>query len=101
MPANIIKTRQRKVTVLKRLNDLIIPLSKEELGLLEKSILTEGCRDALIVWVHDGREILVDGHNRYRICSAHNIPFKVHRMHFNNEEAVRIWMVDNQMAGVT
>jgi hypothetical protein len=31
----------------------------------------EGCRDALVLW-----DVLVDGHNRYGICTKHGIAFK-------------------------
>jgi len=51
---------------------LIPALSKEEFGLLEKSILKEGCRDPLITW----NGILIDGHNRYEICRKHKIKFQ-------------------------
>ena len=38
---------------------------KSELALLERSILEEkGCREALIVWDHEGKSILLDGHTR-------------------------------------
>ena len=57
---------------------LIPPLTPDERAGLEASILTEGCRDALIVW----GDILIDGHNRYEICTKHNIPYK---FEVNNE----------------
>jgi hypothetical protein len=31
---------------------------------LEENIIQNGCRDAIVLW----RGILIDGHNRYRIC---------------------------------
>ena len=45
---------------------LIPPLAEDEYKGLEESIITEGCREAIIVWGN----IIVDGHNRYRICQA-------------------------------
>ena len=39
---------------------------------MERSMLAEGCRDALVLW----GEVLVDGHNRYEICSRHGLPFR-------------------------
>ena len=38
---------------------------------LEKSILADGCRDALVLW----GDVLVDGHNRYEICQTHQVAF--------------------------
>ena len=50
----------------------IDPLSTDEHDALERSLLKEGCRDALVLW----GDILVDGHNRYGICQKHGIPFQ-------------------------
>jgi ParB-like chromosome segregation protein Spo0J len=77
---------------------LIPPLSDEESRQLEANILAEGCRDALVVWAApDNRYVLVDGHNRYGICRKHQLPFKVQIMQFDDREAVRDWMVNNQL----
>jgi len=38
----------------------IDPLTTDEYEALERSLLTEGCRDALVLW----GDLLVDGHNR-------------------------------------
>ena len=43
--------------------------TKSELALLERSILDEkGCCEALLVWEHAGKSILLDGHTRRTIC---------------------------------
>ena len=52
---------------------LIPPLTDEEYKGLEASILAEGCRDALVCW----GDVLVDGHNRYKICTAHGVSYDV------------------------
>ena len=71
----------RALTILKELREHIIPLGEEELFLLENSIVKEGCREALIVWEKtDDQLILVDGHNRFKICEKNNIPFKVKKI---------------------
>lgn len=73
----------------------IDPLTEHEYAALERSILTEGCRDALVLW----GEVLIDGHNRYAICQRHNIPFKtIQNDHFNDLEDVQLWMIDNHLA---
>lgn len=58
------------------IKSLIPPLTETEYSLLEQSILEEGCRDALITW----NGTLLDGHNRYAICTKHNLPFKTHEV---------------------
>ena len=73
---------------------LIPPLTDEEYKGLEESILSEGCRDALVLW----GEILVDGHNRYEICTRHNIPFKTVQKEFTSRDEVMLWMIDTQFS---
>ena len=73
---------------------LIPPLTPDERAGLEASILTEGCRDALIVW----GDILIDGHNRYEICTKHNIPYKTQQIEFASRAEARIWIRKNQLA---
>lgn len=86
------------IEVLKDLAEFIAPLSKEESAFLEKSLIEEGCREPLVVWAREnGREVLIDGHNRLRLCEKNNIPFKVRRMSFDDINQVKLWMIDNQM----
>lgn len=73
---------------------LIPPLTEEEYKGLEASILLEGCRDALVVW----GDVLVDGHNRYKICTAHNIPYTTKQKDFADRNAVLVWMLQNQLS---
>lgn len=51
----------------KEFEALIPRLTDEEFSQLEKNVIEDGCRDALVLW----EDILVDGHNRYRICQKH------------------------------
>lgn len=72
----------------------IDPLTEDEAQALERSLLAEGCRDALVLW----GDVLVDGHNRYRICQKHNIPFEtVQNTAFRTMEDVFLWMIDNHL----
>lgn len=83
------------VNVLKidqELQGLIPPLTAEEYRLLEESIIAEGCRDALVTW----GDIIVDGHNRYKICTRHGIEFNAVERRFANKDIVKIWIIDNQ-----
>ena len=73
---------------------LIPPLTDEEYKGLEESILNEGCRDAIVCW----NDTLIDGHNRYKICNEHNIPFNVVQKDFNNRDEVLLWIIDNQLS---
>jgi hypothetical protein len=72
----------------------IDPLTEAEHEALERSLLAEGCRDALVMW----NDVLVDGHNRYSICQRHGIPFKVtQNTQFQSIEDVMLWMIDNHL----
>lgn len=73
---------------------LIPPLTKDEYSRLEQSILAEGCRDAIVLW----GEIIIDGHNRYKICTEHNIPFNIIQMEFTSRDEVKLWMLQNQLS---
>ena len=71
---------------------LIPPLTADEKQGLEKSLINEGCRDALVLW----GDILVDGHNRYEICTRHNIPYKTIQREFASRQDVIKWIILNQ-----
>ena len=72
--------------------NLIPPLTDEEYDGLRDSLLSEGCRDALVLW----NDVLVDGHNRYEICKKHGIPFKTIQKDFDSREDAMLWMIDLQ-----
>ncbi|MCV2348854.1 plasmid replication/partition related protein [Paucibacter sp. Y2R2-4] len=82
------------ITVLEELKAYIDPLTPDEHQALERSILSEGCRDALVLW----GDILVDGHNRYGICQKHGLPFNtVQNTRFQSMEDVHLWMIDQHL----
>jgi hypothetical protein len=82
------------ITVNEELLAYIDPLTPEEHAALERSLLTEGCRDALVLW----GEVLVDGHNRYGICQKHGIPFNtVQNTQFKSLDDVHLWMIDQHL----
>lgn len=71
------------------------PLTSHEYAALERSILAEGCRDALVLW----GDVLIDGHNRHAICQKHGIAFKtVQNDSFATIDDVALWMIDNHLA---
>ncbi|KQV49202.1 plasmid replication/partition related protein [Pelomonas sp. Root1217] len=82
------------IVVNEELKAYIDPLTAEEHEALERSILAEGCRDALVLW----GDVLVDGHNRYGICSKHGLPFQtVQNPRFRSMEDVHLWMIDQHL----
>lgn len=91
---NITDKLTREPRIDKEFSNLIPPLTPEEFSGLEQSILAEGCRDAIILW----NNIIIDGHNRYKICKEHNIPFRTQTKDFESREDVILWMFRNQLS---
>ena len=82
------------IVVNEELKAYIDPLTPEEYAALERSLLAEGCRDALVLW----GDLLVDGHNRYAICRQHGLPFQtVQSKRFKDIEDVHLWMIDQHL----
>jgi hypothetical protein len=72
----------------------IDPLTREEHEALERSLLAEGCRDALVLW----GDVLVDGHNRFSICQQHGIPFHTRQNTlFKSMGDVQLWMIEQHL----
>ena len=82
------------IVVNESLKAYIDPLTPEEHDALERSLLAEGCRDALVLW----GDMLVDGHNRYGICRKHGLPFQaVQNTRFQSIDDVHLWMIDQHL----
>ena len=82
------------IIVNEELKAYIDPLTQDEHDALERSLLAEGCRDALVLW----GDVLIDGHNRYGICSWHGIPFNtVQNTRFKSMDDVHLWMIEQHL----
>jgi hypothetical protein len=73
-------TNAISITIDPEIRDLIWPLTPAEDALLDFQLPQAGrARDPLVVW-HDtasGKHILLDGHNRLRICRKHGLKYDV------------------------
>ena len=81
------------LTIDAEFENFIPPLSKEEFSQLEENILRDGIQDPLKIW----EGTLIDGHNRYKIAQKHNLPFQTVEMEFANRNAVKEWLILNQV----
>jgi hypothetical protein len=82
------------IVVNEELKAYIDPMTPDEYEALERSILAEGCRDALVLW----GETLVDGHHRYSVCRKHDLPFKtMQNTQFRTMDDVHLWMIDQHL----
>ncbi|MEK6477930.1 ParB N-terminal domain-containing protein [Catalinimonas sp. 4WD22] len=86
------------IKVKSELQNFITPLSEDSREQLEENIKLNGCLDPLTLWdKKNGDLVLVDGHNRYQICSKHDIPFRVRIIKFGSEEEAKDWMINHQL----
>jgi ParB family chromosome partitioning protein len=73
---------------------LIPPLSAEERAQLEANLLADGCREPLALW----GDVLLDGHNRYEICTRLGIDYRVVQVDgIQTESDATLWIVRNQL----
>ncbi len=72
---------------------LIAPLQENERAQLEANIVANGCRDPLVLW----RNLLVDGHNRYEICTRLKITFRTVEIVLPSRAHVLLWIEENQL----
>lgn len=80
------------IVVNEEFKSIIPPLSKDEFKQLEANIIKDGCRDPLVLW----NNTLIDGHNRFDICTRNGIEFGTVSKDFDCSEDVVVWMIDNQ-----
>ena len=83
----------------KEFQALIPPLSDDEFRQLEENCIRDGIRDPLVTWPQDdGTEILIDGHNRWKISAKNSgIPFEVVQKSFKSREDAEEWILKNQL----
>jgi hypothetical protein len=87
-------SKNNNITVDEEFRGLLPPLPGEVYEELEKSIRTEGCRDAVVLW----NGVIVDGHNRYEICQKHRTAFQRVHKDFDSRDEAKIWIISTQLA---
>lgn len=75
---------------------LLAPLEPDELRGLEEAIVEHGCLSPLITWRGEG--ILLDGHNRYKICKRHKIDFEIQTVALADRNAAMKWIINHQLS---
>lgn len=101
---------KNEILILPELKELIPPLSSEEFTQLADNIKKDGCREAILIWETKKIKIdadsltpdavvyvLIDGHNRFEICTTFNLDFKIHIVNYENLDQVKDFMIDNQL----
>jgi len=88
------------ISINRELERLIPALSNEEYEGLEADIVDAGkCHDALKVWEKSKDQfVLIDGHNRYKICRKHKIDnYRVTVLKFDDLGTAKVWIIRNQL----
>jgi len=79
-------------------SNLLPALSSEVYEGLKANIKSDGLRESIIVWKEGERYILVDGHNRLKICKELGYTeIKVTNKNFDSQRDTEIWILLNQM----
>lgn len=74
---------------------LIPPPATEEQELLAANLKKFGCLHPLVVW--KDYNILLDGHNRYDLCTQLQIPFSIVEIELPDRESAIAWIANNQL----
>jgi hypothetical protein len=82
------------ITIHPDLQSLIPPLRPEERAQLEANIVAYGCHDPLIIWQEE--QILLDGHNRYAICTQHSLDYGLHEVSLPDWDSAQLWILRHQ-----
>jgi ParB-like chromosome segregation protein Spo0J len=82
--------------------NLIRPLSDQERAELRDSLSRCGLLSPLIIWNNEGKNILVDGHNRLSLWKEFNgfndeYELKTQELRFGNRDKVKEWIIKNQL----
>ena len=87
-----ITLNQKELVIDDEFKSLIPTLTNEEYEQLETSIKEDKCRDSIITW----NGTIIDGHNRYDICTRNNIDFDTASKDFETRDEVKLWIINNQ-----
>ncbi len=84
-----------KLRVDDTLRSFIPPLGEVERDALERSLVETGrAIDPITVW----RGTILDGHNRYAICTEYGLPYDTIEIDLPDRDAAKRWMFDHQVA---
>lgn len=86
------KEHMPEIIIDEEFKKLIPPLNEDEYTGLERSLLEEGCRDALVLW----NNTIIDGHNRHEICTKHDIEYTTITKEFEDRDDAKKWILENQ-----
>ena len=89
----IYTSADRTPTVLPEMAELLPPLTGEQLATLEADLLKNGCYSPILV---NEEMVIIDGHNRQRLCEQHGLPYQMAVFSFENLLEAKQWALDTQ-----
>ena len=89
----IYSSEEKTPVILPELSGLLPPLTEDQLAVLEKDIIQNGCYSPVIV--NENLEI-VDGHNRQTLCEKNGIAYQMAVFHFDDTLEAMQWSLDTQ-----
>jgi ParB-like chromosome segregation protein Spo0J len=85
----------KELKIDKEFEKLIPKLTDEEFNQLEENCKEHGIQDSIKIWSDEN--IIIDGHNRYKIAEKNNLRYETEYMSFENRNKVIEWMLINQL----
>jgi DNA modification methylase len=85
----------KELKIDKEFEKLIPKLTDEEFNQLEENCKDHGIQDSIKIWSDEN--IIIDGHNRYKIAEKNNLQYETEYMNFDNRGQVVEWMLNNQL----
>lgn len=84
-----------RVIIDPRFKTFITPLSDYELMKLDHNLSFYNCREPLVVWKE--KNILLDGHHRFELCTMRGIPYSIEYVKCRSWEDAFNWIINNQL----
>ena len=79
--------------VLPEMAELLPPLTGEQFATLEADLLKNGCYSPIVV---NEDMVIIDGHNRQRLCEKHGLPYQMAVFSFEDLLEAKQWALDTQ-----
>lgn len=85
-----------ELTINTELRDRLPKLTPEEKARLRENLIADGgALDPIITWANH-EDTIIDGHNRYELCTELELPFKTKAMRFDQLSDVLAWILKHQ-----
>lgn len=87
-----------QITIDAEFKRLIPALLPEEFKQLEANILQDGeIKEPLAVWKTEGKNVLLDGHNRFKISEKNGLKFQTAEVKLVDRDYAKLWIATHQL----